>query len=463
MSQYLDWPGSPDRFVPFDTVRSADVNAALDLVDAGFAMLPVPAAIWGDRGNYAVDSGAANAYVATVGASYLTAYTDGLTLKVKAGAANTGASTLNLNALGAKAILRADGTALLAADIKAGQVFQATYLTGAGVGGAWQLSAIALSGLAGPTGPAGNAAYTQRRPLTGNYAPTVANLGEKLDCTASLTLTFDTPAALGSAFECEVSAIGCQVTIPASDGRTNWCMYEGEVRRFYSDGADLRSKIVQPFFTTFAASGTFTKPPGYRYFAGLLWGGGGSGLKNNTADLRPGGGGGACAPLHFPESALDATETVTIGAGGTASAAAGVTGGTSTFNGVSAFGGTGGTVGTTNTGGSAFITGRSLTDSSVYGGGLGGAANYATYGGGNGSTSSAISQSIYGGAGGGGITAAGALCPTPATVFGGAGGASVLAGAGVAGTAPGGGGGATATGTASGAGAAGQLQFWGIA
>lgn len=74
---------------------------------------------------YGVDTGAENALVATVGS--IAALTDGMTIVVKAANANSGAASINVNGLGAKSIVRFDGTDLQQNDIRAGQAIQLTY------------------------------------------------------------------------------------------------------------------------------------------------------------------------------------------------------------------------------------------------------------------------------------------------------------------------------------------------
>jgi hypothetical protein len=74
---------------------------------------------------YCQDTGAANALACNLSPS-ITSYTAGLTVRVKAANANTGAATLNLNGLGAIAIKKNSATALVANDILSGQV--STYL-----------------------------------------------------------------------------------------------------------------------------------------------------------------------------------------------------------------------------------------------------------------------------------------------------------------------------------------------
>lgn len=67
--------------------------------------------------NFAVDTGAANAYVTTPTAGITATLTAGLLLQFKATNANTGASTLNHAGLGVKNILNQDGSALFAGQI----------------------------------------------------------------------------------------------------------------------------------------------------------------------------------------------------------------------------------------------------------------------------------------------------------------------------------------------------------
>jgi hypothetical protein len=88
-------------------------------------------ALYTERGQkaavYGAESGSANAYTVTVELNP-GAYSAGLTVIFKATNANTTASTLDLNALGAKAIKKLDGaTALTSGDIAAGQIVVVVY------------------------------------------------------------------------------------------------------------------------------------------------------------------------------------------------------------------------------------------------------------------------------------------------------------------------------------------------
>jgi hypothetical protein len=106
--------------------RAADVNNRFSGVEAGFNLLPPPLYLYEDRITYSVDTGVANAYVATPSIP-ITAYNEGLRIRLKATHNNSGASTLNVSGLGVKQIVRADGTALQLNDIVAGQILDLNY------------------------------------------------------------------------------------------------------------------------------------------------------------------------------------------------------------------------------------------------------------------------------------------------------------------------------------------------
>jgi hypothetical protein len=83
--------------------------------------------VWGGT-----DTGAANAYVITIGAgvgaqAIPTAYVAGMNIRFKATNANSGASTVNVNGLGTAAIKRAGGAAVATGDILSGQLLDLVY------------------------------------------------------------------------------------------------------------------------------------------------------------------------------------------------------------------------------------------------------------------------------------------------------------------------------------------------
>lgn len=75
---------------------------------------------------YAVDAVGTDAYAITL-VPAITAYKDGLTLRFKAGTANTGAATLAVNGLTATTIKKAYNSDLVTGDILAGQIVTVTY------------------------------------------------------------------------------------------------------------------------------------------------------------------------------------------------------------------------------------------------------------------------------------------------------------------------------------------------
>ena len=76
--------------------------------------------------NFAADTGIADAYVVTL-APVPSAYVDGMRVWSLIGNANTGASTLNVNALGAIAIKYIDGSALRADALRADAIHEFVY------------------------------------------------------------------------------------------------------------------------------------------------------------------------------------------------------------------------------------------------------------------------------------------------------------------------------------------------
>ena len=298
-----------------------------------------------------------------------------------------------------------------------------------------------------------------REARTSNTILTNADNGKFIDITSgTFTQTFD---AVDDEWFCFYRNSGTgEITIPSSDGVTNWIMYSGESRLFMKDGGALYSAVINPFYKVFTSTGTFTKPPGYSYYGGMLWSGGSSGEKSGSSAKAAGGGGGGSFPFTLPASAVSTTETVTIGAGGVGNWVAG--GATSLGSlitvsaPVNAYQGGGVLYSVSNISGdyaNGFqgSSGSSVGRDSIYGGAS--SANDASANSGN---------SLYGGAAGGSVNGSGTIRTAGTSKLGGNGGAAGDAVSGADGTAPGGGGGATRTGTKSGDGARGECRIWGI-
>lgn len=115
---------------PSKTMRNQVLTAIETLIEAR-------------SGNYALDTGAANAYVVALSPP-ITAYTDGLGIRARLIHGNTGASTINAGA-GAVALLRDDGAPVQLGDIPADSIVTATYLTASS---GFRINSVVLSQIA---------------------------------------------------------------------------------------------------------------------------------------------------------------------------------------------------------------------------------------------------------------------------------------------------------------------------
>jgi hypothetical protein len=286
---------------------------------------------------------------------------------------------------------------------------------------------------------------------------------------ATLTQTFAACSSLGSGWWCYIknpTSVPHALDPNASetiDGMASFYMYQNEMRLVYCDGSSLYSIVITPFYvSSYYASDTFWKPPGYSAFHCRLWGGGGSGRKDTAGSIiRTGGGGGACCDFDIPASRLGASETITIGASvsGPSTTSNGTAGNNSSFAGVTAYGGTGGSNAQV-AGGSAYVSGVTSAQPTLCGN-VSPTAAAPNYFGGGYAVYGDNCSTVYGGAAGGGIDSSNNI-RTHTSIFGGAGGSASLASSGGNGSIPGGGGGATQSGTKAGDGAGGGLWIWGI-
>ncbi|MBV5329134.1 MAG: hypothetical protein JZU65_16155 [Chlorobium sp.] len=116
--------------------RAEDMNTRFDAIEAGFAKLPAAATLPGHACTasqavagglmFANATGAANAFIVALAVAPA-AYTAGLMISFKAGAANTGACTVNVNGLGIKNLYRSTGGACVSGDIALNQIVTAVY------------------------------------------------------------------------------------------------------------------------------------------------------------------------------------------------------------------------------------------------------------------------------------------------------------------------------------------------
>jgi hypothetical protein len=140
MNDYFNPPDSP---VDFTRARADAIRLIFAAVAAGFDLLPSRDALLQGRVNFAEAGGTGNALTATYTVPP-EAYVDGATYRLLLTADNSGASTLNVNALGVKQILDANGVALIGGELVTGHVQDFIYF-----GGSFHLPAP------GPRGPQG--------------------------------------------------------------------------------------------------------------------------------------------------------------------------------------------------------------------------------------------------------------------------------------------------------------------
>lgn len=113
-----------DDFVVVDdnnTGRWPEGMPASSVNNAGRADEGILARWYKDTNGSLVSTGSANAYVVTLNRTGISALTDGFPVTFEANFANTGAATLNVNAIGAKDIRKSVDTALSTGDILSGQ------------------------------------------------------------------------------------------------------------------------------------------------------------------------------------------------------------------------------------------------------------------------------------------------------------------------------------------------------
>jgi len=119
---------SGSQLIPTNTFATQSGNIALSLLDTNFSQVASFLNNPNNYTNYLVDSGGANAYVVTFPTGVIpSSYTAGLTVVMKVANANTGASTLNVNSLGAKNILTPSGSALSSGTLVANAIVMVVY------------------------------------------------------------------------------------------------------------------------------------------------------------------------------------------------------------------------------------------------------------------------------------------------------------------------------------------------
>ena len=132
-------------FIPGQKVRSDEVNTQYSAIEAAFDLMPTDnSAILRGTTFLGVDSGTANAIEITL-TDPRTSYQDGDQISWKATNTNTGASTIDIDSVGAVTIVNSDGSALAAGDVAAGLYYTAIFDS---TNNRWQMLGASAAALA---------------------------------------------------------------------------------------------------------------------------------------------------------------------------------------------------------------------------------------------------------------------------------------------------------------------------
>lgn len=302
--------------------------------------------------------------------------------------------------------------------------------------------------------------------ISTNTSVSSTDIEKLFRCSGSLTLNFDTPANLGADWYCIVkntNTITGEITIPSSDGRTNWKMYANEERLFTSDGTTIYSYVLNNFYTEITTLVSFIFPPGYPEIAGKATSGGASGQRtNNVTATSSGGSGGGTFPFSFTYAQFGNSQLISPGIGGAAvtTVQSGIAGGDTTIGSLLTI------TGATNASGGAisgFIGSSIIFDAGFASTSANAAGGKTIWGGSASSTNATVNSgnSIEGAPAGGSVDGSGNI-RTPGSSLLGVGGIAAINTNGLIGTGWGAGGGATQTGTQSGPGSPGGVKIRGV-
>lgn len=106
-------------------LSSAQIRAEFELIQTAFNTMPSETRLLSGAINYAVCTGSANAYIASI--ATVTSYVDGQRYTLKINVANTDASTVNISGLGTRAIKRPDGADVEAGDLGVNLIYDFVY------------------------------------------------------------------------------------------------------------------------------------------------------------------------------------------------------------------------------------------------------------------------------------------------------------------------------------------------
>lgn len=164
--------------VPADLSRGTSVlmRQEFDKLEAGMDKLPPRSRLATNSTGFVNDTGGVNAFVLT-GVPNVTALVTGMEFRFKAVYANSGSSTINVNGIGVKPVVRSDGQPLEIGDVFAGQIVSLIYDDVSG--GRFQYTSSAASATASARAYAQEAAQSSQEAgvASGLASASAANAG----------------------------------------------------------------------------------------------------------------------------------------------------------------------------------------------------------------------------------------------------------------------------------------------
>lgn len=175
----------------FTAVYNSIITPDLKSIPSGGG-IPADVVLQSGAQIYGTDGGSTDAYAISLSPA-LSSYSAGMAFNWKANTSNTGASTLNINGVGAAPIIRTDGTALQTGDIAAGQIVRVVY-----DGTSWQMQQTASGGGSGALpatkaqqqAAASNAVYVS--PATQQYHPSAIQAWAQFDTSNTINAGYNT-------------------------------------------------------------------------------------------------------------------------------------------------------------------------------------------------------------------------------------------------------------------------------
>ena len=117
---------NPSSIGQHTKTNSSAINALFTLVETGFALLPGIRLLQENRVAFYETTGAADVYVVSM-TTALTSYVDGLSLRLKINATNTGACTINVDSNGARSVKLMNAANPAAGDLTDGDFIDVVY------------------------------------------------------------------------------------------------------------------------------------------------------------------------------------------------------------------------------------------------------------------------------------------------------------------------------------------------